>query len=649
MNTARWRWIHRHSSASICLVMWFLFLAPILHAGTFTAELDRTEGTLQDYFVLTINIEGKLSESLELPKVPGLEFHVKSRRESSQFMNGGWSKHVQLGVMIQAERPGEYVIPSMQLTIDGEKVATLPLTLNVLGDPAAAQGGQSQSQGNDQNIDSDEQKTQPQGAQSSESLKNQIAAQQREARKNLSKTGGLFINRQCEPPSVYVGQQIVCTVRLYHPGNLNSGQPIPENSAEFRRFGPLGERRDQAVINGQRFAVIELTEVFVPLKEGNLRIPSFQLEAQVVSWEQRKNPLDHFFDRFGGGMFDFDFSFPDTKILRLSHPENQVEVKPLPRENQPSNFKSLVGSYEMAASLSHNSVKVGDTVTLTVTVAGMGVLDTAAPPDLTLDPTIKTYVDKPEYSERVEPGKGIFSQKVFKLALVPAKQGSFSLGQVQIPIFDPSEGQYRILAQDLASLIVTPGQAEEKLFSTGQSEEPSKKQVRQVGQDLFGPHSVPEMLGSDQLTSTEKVVVAAGIGLGVFAPLISLGVQQALRRRRDDVGGLRRSRARKRLRAGLDVARESIKAGASAQGVSTIYRGFREFLGDLKNTHGQALTLRDMEGIFEERLSSADRIGQARDLIRKLEVVEFRGGSPSQDEALMWLEEVDVLAGELER
>lgn len=625
-----------------------MFVSQVSKGGAFTAELDRTEGTLEDYFLLTITIEGELTENLSLPTIDGLSFYVKNSQQSTQNINGQWSKKIHYVIAVQPQKTGTFVIPSLQLTVDGEKISTLPLTLTIKDSASHTPQAVPSTQGNQQ-VPQDESQTTPKAATSLDSVNDQIQEQQRLAFKNLEKTGGVFIHRECEPKEVYVGQQIRCLVRIFHPGNLNSGQKVPENSADFRRFSPEGEKRDQQVINGRRFALIELGEIFVPIKEGTLRIPSFQLDAQVVSWEQRKNPLDKFFDRFGGGMFDFDFSFPDTKMVRVTHPENSVEVKPLPLENKPQNFKSIVGNFQMSATLSKNQVAAGDTATLTVTLAGEGVLDTAMEPSLTLDPSIKVYTDKPEYSERVDLAKGVQAQRVFKMALVPSKQGTFTLGKIEIPIFDPTQTQYRVLTQDLGPLIVTPGQVEEKLYRSTSPVAAVQQQVKQLAQDLFGPHGVGEMTISDRLGVVEQRVLGCGITLSFLAPLVSLVYMRNLRRRQEDIGGIRRSRAYRSFKAKVGEARQRIEAGDAHGGISGIYQGFREYLGDLNNAHGKALTLRDMEGIFNRSMPSKDQVAGAVDLMSRLERVEFRGERPDSQEALRWLSEIERLAGELDQ
>lgn len=620
--------------------IWSALLSHQAIGGTLTAELDRTEGTVEEPFVLTITIDGDSSAGPDLPEIPNLTFYQRGTSQQHTLSNGKFSKKQMFTILVQAVKPGSYTIPSLTIEIDGKKESSLPLTFKVV----ATHGGSSPTQPDSPAEDGTQQKDPADPGPSGK-----IEEQQVQAFKNLEKTGGVFVNRQCNPPSVYQGQQVICNVRIYHPGNFNSGQKIPENSPEFRRFMPEGEKRFNQVINGRRFGVIEVSEIFVPLKDGERVVPAFTLDAQVVSWEHRKNPLDKFFDRFGGGVFDFDFSYPDTKVIRLTHPENKIVVKPLPIQGQPPQFKGIVGSFSLSGNITKNQVVAGDTVTVTLTLAGKGVLDTAVEPVLGLDASIKQYADKPEYREKIDRTTGVESQKTFKIALVPSKPGQYTIGQVSIPIFDPESGIYRSLTQDLGTLVVTPAQAEEKLYATGKPGEPLKQAVKEQGKDLFGPHEV-RLMETDQNFS-RGVLQAMGVTAvaGVVAPLFAFVWQWRRRRKAGDIAGSRRSAAHRKFKLKAKAASQLIQEDQIENGLSSVYRGFKEFLGDLANTQGTAMTLREITEFIKQRSVSEDSYTKVVGLLENIERVEFSGHKLDKAMALRWLQELEVFADEVDR
>ncbi len=620
--------------SKLILGFWVMVWSAALSAGTLTAELDRTEGPIEEPFVLTITIEGNAASALDLPKIENLQFYQRGSSQQHSIMNGKISKRQIFTILVQAEKPGVFTIPSLKMEIDGKPESSLPLTLRV------GTGGSAPSQTNPKTGDPGEAGVDDSTQGSSGDLENQ----QVQAFKNLEKTGGVFVIRQCSPTSVYVGQQIICNVRIYHPGNFNSGQKVPENSPEFRRFMPEGEKRFNQVINGRRFGVIEVTEIFVPLKDGEKVLPSFTLDAQVVSWEHRKNPLDKFFDRFGGGAFDFDFSFPDTKVIRLTHPENKTEIKPLPKAGQPPQFKGIVGTFDLSASINKTQVVAGDTVTITLSLSGKGVLDTALEPQLGLDPSIKQYADKPEYREKIDRTAGVESQKTFKIALVPSKQGNYVIGQVAVPIFDPQSGQYRVLSHDLGTLVVTPGQAEEKLYALGKVAEPSKQAVKEQGKDLFGPHEIALLGGSHTLGLKAIQAMAAVSLMGLASPLLALVWMGRRRRKEGDIAGSRRSAAHRHFKAKTKTALLHLEGGRCEEGLSLLYRGFKEFLGDLANTQGAAMTLKEIEEFLKQRSFPEETLKKLVHLLEKIERVEFSGQTPDKEVALRWLQELETLA-----
>ncbi|MEN9834412.1 MAG: hypothetical protein RL011_605, partial [Pseudomonadota bacterium] len=249
--------------ASRFLVLVALLGARLGFAGSLTADLTPTDGTMDDTFVLTLQIEGSERSDPVIPNVVGLQFLQRGVQQSTQIINGQTTAQLQLTVLVVPEKPGDYTIPSIAATIDGQKVATVPLKMKVR--PA---GAQPQAQAN---------APKPSRGGNGGAAKGQPGGE----------TAGVFLERDCGVTDpVYIGQQILCTIRLYHPNNLNGGQRLSQSSADFRRFNIDGEKRYQKIVNGQRYSVIELRELVVPTKPGQLDVPPFSIEARVLVWNK---------------------------------------------------------------------------------------------------------------------------------------------------------------------------------------------------------------------------------------------------------------------------------------------------------------------------------------------------------------------------
>jgi hypothetical protein len=70
---------------------------------------------------------------------------------------------------------------------------------------------------------------------------------------------------------------------------------------------------------------------------------------------------------------------------------------------------------------------------------------------------VRVYDDKPELSEKVEPGAGLVSTKRFKFAVVPQQPGELSLGSIKLTAFNPFTERYEELSADLGRISVKEG------------------------------------------------------------------------------------------------------------------------------------------------------------------------------------------------
>src|SRR5690606_23323967 len=138
------------------------------------------------------------------------------------------------------------------------------------------------------------------------------------------------------------------------------------------------------VIKGQRYRVIEMNEVLVPLKHGRLSINPVVLKVRIPAPDEPKR-------RRRRSLFDdpfFDNVFGGRRVVQRTVRSEAltVNVKPLPKK--PKTFSGLVGSFELNADLSKAELATSDTATLSIVISGQGVIESMADLELKLDPKI---------------------------------------------------------------------------------------------------------------------------------------------------------------------------------------------------------------------------------------------------------------------
>jgi hypothetical protein len=566
-------------------------------AGSITAELGRTEIEISEAVELQVTVEGSVEGEIEIPVVDGLLFEQAGRSSQMNFINGKFSHTLTLVYLVRAQKTGSLTIPSIKVEIDGKNEATLPLTLTVTGQGSGSQAQNQQGQ------------AQPQ-------TRGQAGQQA------VKQTGGVFLERECSKKDPYVGEQIICYVRIYHRNNIYSGQRQGDVGTDFRRFSVEGERKYVRQLEGVSYGVIELREIIVPLKPGKSVVPAAGLLARIAA-PGRRDPF--------GGFFRMDPFGSNEKEVVLESNTLEIDVKPLPEEGKPQSFTGVVGDVAMSASVSAQQIKAGENFTITIEISGKSVLDTMPDPTLNFPEIGKIYNDKPEYSEQMHPEQGISSRKVFKIALVPVKSGTHNLGTWEFSFFNPETKSWKTLSADLGSIVVEASQAESQGVASETQVEQGPKSVKILGQDMLGPHRRVNAYSNQGLSTRERWLYFAGGAVPLGASLLFVGSSLLIGRRSENDDLTRRSRA---LKASEKIAQELSKKldqGSLVQ-VSDVAMVLKKYLGDKAGRHASALTSNDITVLITQH-GDADLVAKSKGIMQTSERMEY-GGNMADKEVL---------------
>jgi hypothetical protein len=447
---------------AVCLITGFLGIAGQALAGTASAVIDKTEGSVSDTFYVTLTINGKVKGSINPPSIDGCESAQAGVSHNMQWINGEFSSEDQYTFVIQPRRGGTFTVPSWKLKVDGEDVSTLPLRFTVTGagsgpapgpgnvNPPAGSGG-----GNSQPSSPDE---------SAPQLGDEI-----------------YIERDVPDRPPYVGEAFISTVRVFHKIQITSAAPKRDSSPEFRLIAVPGDKTYQRVVGGVRYQVIEFKETLIPLRAGTHTLPPYRLQATVMRPLQKMpggSVFDFFSNQFFGGHRGLGNLFGREETVEVRGKPVKVTVRDLPADGHPAGFSGLVGQFSLRADVASRQIAPGESATATVVVEGEGALDTLDRlPDVLGDQTgrYKVYPEKPtlkeEFSTTPEGVTALRSRREFKYAVVVRGQGqngsqggsqnnsqSFAsrieLGRVSVPYFNPASGKYEAMEADFGSVDV---------------------------------------------------------------------------------------------------------------------------------------------------------------------------------------------------
>jgi len=590
--------VNSHKSSVFILALVAIFTNR-LDAGTLTALVDKTVGTVDDQFEYSVSISGKADEP-KIPRVNGLTITKVGTSQSYSMQGfGNMTRQVEYSYIVTAEKEGVYTIPSLSLEVDGEMQKTPPIRITVSNTPTGA------SNGND----------------------------------GESEAAPLFIKRTLTKKEVYVGEQILSKVEVYSRVRLLEAANITEQSSDFRRYGSEKETRGQKMYQGMSYEVIGISESYVGLKRGDLTIPAFKLKTKIAlpRKSRSRRSRDVFDDFFGGSMFGGGRAV--IKVIRSA--DDQVLVKPLPTEDRPKDFSNLVGQFGIDADLSDTKLNTGDTVTLTIRIQGKGVLSGMLDPNLNLNPSIKIYPDKPGLSEKFQEAVGVVGTRVLKYALVPTRPGEFQIPDISISVFDPDQGKYVVLKKSLGKLIVE-GTAEQSVIAGGDPVFSQQKKIKVINEDIMSFHQGAKLAVNQVLTKRDLLLAGSLAVLPILCIVFLILFKPVYVR-------YATSDQQKYSKAWTQYQSEIDGLGDSLPDFLTQVKVFRTYVGNRCGVKGSALT-------DDEIYSNLSALGVEQDLMDRLQKVltlatqaEFAGSTLNGDQLTKANNVIDQVAKEVRK
>ncbi len=595
----------------LLILLSFCLVVPKILAGTLTGELDKTEGTLEDQFVYTLSIQGNFDGEPSFPTVDGLQVERSGTSQSVSIINGKFSREVQVQFVISPQRVGAFTIPSLKLKVDKQELQTVPLEFKVLGVPGAGSGGVS---GSDTRADRN-----------------------------------VFIEREFDRSKIYVGESIVAKLRLFNRVKLYGASPQIPYPSSFQQKSMGDQLNYQRTIQGEDYSVTELRTLLTPTKPGVFEVDPALVEAQVPGARRSGTPRSLLDDMMGGGLRNLE-----TKRFRSE--AAKIEVLPLPLAGRRNDFSGLVGSFQMETEVSQRQVKLGDSITVTVHIKGLGATVGMLDPQLAYPGLAKVYRDKPQSQDAVDPDRGLVGDRIYKFAVVPTKLGALDLGALNLQIFDPQTAAYRDMKAELGQIQVEAagamagGAGEGKAPVTGSETKRSQspKPVAQLAEDLVEPHAESRLQGSDQLEPQEWYLgLGLMAGMTVFLPLIA--IRQRLvansehRQRRK-----RQSQALKSFKKQQSTAQRLLEESGPKEAIQHARQNFHGYLADKLAVKASSMTARDLALCLAGKGVDGQTIGAVEEIWRQMDQMLYAREAPAGDVSRALLDRMNQVVGEVD-
>jgi hypothetical protein len=431
-----------------------------------------------------------------------------------------------------------------------------------------------------------------------------------------SAPGAAFIRALADKPRAFVGEQVTVTWYLYLTEPQNNFRPLTQPKTdgfwaeELPSTNPQGRLSfTERVEGGRRYQVAVLAgKALFPLAPGKLTVTPMEAEVSQV-----------------------DFFGRPVRSRHLKSDPVAIEALPLPREGQPAGFNTgNVGRYEVEAAVDRTAVAVGDAVTLTLTVKGIGNVRGVETPALVALPGWKTY--EPKSDATVEPGEVVTGKKTVEWLIRPERVERTMIPPFSIPTFDPTAKRYVELRTQPIEMIVS-GEATPGAAAPAGPASPSG--VENVLGGEIRPIRVRSGPGREAgVAFFRSSAFAATVAVPPVAFLALVVSGRVRRRLAADEGRTRRRRrslADKRLRA----ARAHAEAGRGAAFHVEIDRVLRDLLSERLGTPVGGLPLDELRALLAARGLGAAEVVRVVGALQAGDEARFApGGGAAAPDAL---------------
>ncbi len=449
----------------------------------------------------TVNQDCKDFRAADMSDFSVLMGPSTSHSSSVQIINGNVNKSTTITYtyILVGENPGTYTIPGATVVVGGSKYTSNALTIKVL---PADEAGQSSQQGSSQG-----------GQQQGQTLNN------KDSKTSQSGTNQMFIRQIISKTKVYEQEAFLVTYKLYTRYNLRdlTNVKFPEYKGFYVQDIDLDPNRQMTTehYNGLNYNTFVLKQALLyPQHSGTIDIEKGSLDAIIV--ERVQNHSNSIFD----GFFD---SYQDVK-KSLTIPAAKIEVMPLP-SGAPKSFKGAVGNYDVKSSISAETLKANDALTVKLNISGTGNIKLLKNPELEFPADFDVYDPKVDNNIKVTAG-GTSGSKSIEYLAIPRFGGDFEIKGVEFSWFDPNAKAYKTITTPNYSVKVEGSADQTQVISSGNVS--NKESVRNLGSDIRHIHTDTKLVSkSAGFYGTGGFMAGYAVPFAVFVLLLILLQKQA--------------------------------------------------------------------------------------------------------------------------
>jgi hypothetical protein len=402
------------------LTVFFLSVYYSLWAQKLEVSLSARQVQVGQMFEVRFTANGNIS-SFSPPSFKDFEVVGGPNQSSSiQFINGIISQSQSISYYLYARKEGKYTIGPATAIVDGQKVSSSSVVMDVMG------GNATQHQPSN----------------------NQAAsANQQEASEQKIETGGkeYFVRTILSKNKCMKGEYVIVSQKIYSKHPIVSIEKFDPPSYEGVWSQTLqttsGNQLQNEVLNGEQYYSFEVYRHQVsPTKTGKITFKPVD-GVIIIRKAYQGKPRNIWEQFFGTG------GYQDVRVTVKSSPV-ELMVMDLPTAGRPENFSGAIGEFQMKSEISRKELKQNEGLNLKITISGKGNLQTVESPRPELPEGFELY--DPKINEYA-------SSKIFDFLIIPRTEGRFTIKVPEFSYFSLDKKQYITIPSFEYEVNVLPG------------------------------------------------------------------------------------------------------------------------------------------------------------------------------------------------
>ena len=550
--------------------------------GSFEAFVDAKQVLLDGFVEVEFVLKEADGVHFRRPSFEG--FRVISgpaRSSSTSIINGQVSKEVSYAFTLQPTRLGKMKIGPATINVEGERLSTKPLVVEVV-------------QGKRNPIEEGQQ---------------------------------VFIRAEPSLLEVNVGQQIILDYRLYTSVNVETYNIVEESN--YASFFATDIRRHDArivkeVINGQQYTtkVIKRVALFAQ-QTGALQIDPLHVQLGISSESGRRS--------------SFIFGRELKRIVVSSKPV-EINVLPLPA-NAPPSFSGAVGKWEMSIQFNRNTITTDDALSVRMVLTGDGDVKRVQIPEMQWPPSFEEYDPRVVNETVAEKNGQLIGQKEIEYLAVPKRPDQYEI-RPTFSYYSPDSAKYVLLRSKPTAVLIRPGSQSGSNYRPPvpqTSEEASLEDIRSIklNHKTFSSH---QSFWRSSIFWTLFMTPFVGLlgGLAYWWWNRSLeGIDPEV---------LKRRQARQQAMKRLEKAQQFMVQGKNRAFYDEISKAMLGYVSDKLRIPKSVMTKQNVQNKLQT-LRVADRdVDDFMDIISATEMALFAGKDQSADMEAIYQQTLLVLA-----